>query len=123
MILDSDAELIDLIAELGLADQLRWSPTGMGFLVDGALYGFNTPADLLRFRALSLPDRVRTGLGALYITKLKRARSATSTACARSTGCAPCSARASSNASGIRCCAPSSATGVTTCRHTGSGTC
>lgn len=73
VILDSDAELIDLIAELGLADQLRWSPTGMGFLVDGALYGFNTPADLLRFRALSLPDRVRTGLGALYITKLKRA--------------------------------------------------
>ena len=86
----------------------------MGFLVDGQLYGFNTPLDLLRFRALSLPDRVRTGLGALYITKLKRARAATSTACARSTGCAPSSARASSNASGIRCCAPSSATGVTT---------
>jgi protoporphyrinogen oxidase len=72
VILDSDAELIALISELGLADQLRWSETGMGFLVDGQLYGFNTPLDLLRFRALTLPDRLRTGLGALYITKLKQ---------------------------------------------------
>jgi protoporphyrinogen oxidase len=72
VILDSDAELIALIGELELADQLRWSATGMGFLVDGSLYGFNTPADLLRFRALPLADRIRTGLGALYITKLKR---------------------------------------------------
>jgi protoporphyrinogen oxidase len=72
VILDSDAELIVLIAEIGLADQLRWTETGMGFLVDGQLYGFNSPLDLLRFRALGLSDRLRTGLGALYITKLKR---------------------------------------------------
>jgi protoporphyrinogen oxidase len=72
VILDSDAELIGLIGELDLADELHWSETGMGFLVDGQLYGFNTPLDLLRFRALGLGDRLRTGLGALYITKLKR---------------------------------------------------
>jgi len=72
VILDSDAELCGLIDELGHADRLVWRETGMGFLVDGRLYGFNTPADLLRFGALSPIDRVRTGLGALYITKLKR---------------------------------------------------
>ena len=72
VILDSDAVLVGLIGELGLADQLRWSETGMGFLVDGALYGFNTPLDLLRFRAVAMRDRIRTALGALYITKLKR---------------------------------------------------
>jgi len=72
VILDSDAELIGLIGEMDLADQLHWSETGMGFLVDGNLYGFNTPVDLLKFRALGLSDRLRTGLGALYITKLKR---------------------------------------------------
>src|SRR4029434_4274781 len=33
---------------------------------------FNTPLDLLRFRALGLSDRLRTGFGALYITKVKR---------------------------------------------------
>lgn len=72
VILDSDAELRALIAELGLIDRLVWRETGMGFLVDGSLYGFNSPADLLRFRALALRDRLRTGFGALYITRLKK---------------------------------------------------
>lgn len=72
VILDSDADLCALIQDVKLADRLVWRETGMGFLVDGRLYGFNTPADLLRFGALGLADRVRTGLGALYITRLKR---------------------------------------------------
>src|SRR5262244_1872979 len=61
VILDSDADLCALIADLGISDRLVWRKTGMGFLVDGELYGFNTPADLLRFRALSFIDRLRTG--------------------------------------------------------------
>ncbi|MFN8545811.1 MAG: FAD-dependent oxidoreductase [Candidatus Binatia bacterium] len=72
VLLDSDAELIALLGDLGWSDRLVWSETGMGFLVDGRLYGFNSPADLLRFGALGLVDRLRTGFGALYITKLKR---------------------------------------------------
>jgi protoporphyrinogen oxidase len=44
----------------------------MGFRLGGKLYGFNSPLDLLRFRALSFPDRIRTGLGAAYITKIKK---------------------------------------------------
>src|SRR5579885_2088378 len=72
VVLDSDAELCALLADLGCAERLVWRETGMGFLVDGALYGFNTPADLLRFRALGVLDRLRTGLGALYITRGKR---------------------------------------------------
>ncbi len=70
--LDSDDDLIALLADLGVSDRLLWKDTGMGFFVGGRLYGFNGPIDLLRFRALSLVDRVRTGLGALFITKLKR---------------------------------------------------
>jgi protoporphyrinogen oxidase len=72
VVLDSDAELCALLADLGIADRMVWQNTGMGFLVDGRLYGFNTPADLLRFRALGLIDRLRTGFGALYITSLKK---------------------------------------------------
>src|SRR5262249_30652212 len=72
VILDSDADLCALIADLGISDRLVWRKTGMGFLVDGELYGFNTPADLLRFRALSFIDRLRTGFGALYITNFKK---------------------------------------------------
>jgi protoporphyrinogen oxidase len=69
VILDSDADLLALVAELGMADRLVWRETGMGFLVDGHLYGFNTPADLLRFGALGFVDRLRTGLGAVYLTR------------------------------------------------------
>ena len=72
VILDSDAELCALIADLGLSDRLIWRETGMGFHIGGTLYGFNTPLDVLRFRALSLIDRLRTGFGALYITQVKR---------------------------------------------------
>jgi protoporphyrinogen oxidase len=72
VILDSDADLCRLLGELGLGDRLIWRETGMGFLVDGVLYPFNTPLDLLRFGALNIVDRLRTGFGALYITKIKR---------------------------------------------------
>lgn len=72
VILDSDAELCALVAELGIADRLVWRETGMGFRLGGELYGFNSPLDLLRFRALSFPDRLRTGFGAAYITKIKK---------------------------------------------------
>lgn len=72
VILDSDAELVGLLRELGIADRLIWRETGMGFRLGGELYGFNSPLDLLRFRALSFPDRIRTGIGAAYITKIKK---------------------------------------------------
>ena len=72
VILDSDAELCGLLTDLGIADRLVWAETGMGFHLGGKLYGFNSAMDLLRFRALSFPDRIRTGLGAAYITKVKR---------------------------------------------------
>ncbi len=72
VILDADADLRGLIAELGLAERVIWRETGMGFYLGGRLYGFNTPLDLLRFRALPLVDRLRTGLGAWYITRGKR---------------------------------------------------
>lgn len=72
VILDSDADLCGLLGELGIADRLVWRETGMGFRLGGKLYGFNSPLDLLRFRALSFPDRIRTGIGAAYITKLKK---------------------------------------------------
>lgn len=72
VILDSDVDLRRLVAEVGLADRLVWRETGMGFHIGGTLYGFNSPMDVLRFRALPLVDRLRTGLGALYITQLRR---------------------------------------------------
>ena len=67
-ILDSDAELCALKE---LASTTAWFATGAG-LPPRRQVGFNSPLDLLRFRALSFPDRIRTGLGAAYITKIKK---------------------------------------------------
>lgn len=72
VILDSDSHLLGLIDEMGMTPELAWSKTTMGFIVRGEHYPFNTPAELLKFGALSFPDRVRTGMAALYITKLKK---------------------------------------------------
>jgi protoporphyrinogen oxidase len=72
VILDTDDDLRTLIRRVGLAHHLVWRETGMGFYIGGRLYGFNSPTDVLRFGALPLVDRLRTGLGALYITQLKR---------------------------------------------------
>ncbi|MDX2169653.1 MAG: FAD-dependent oxidoreductase [Deltaproteobacteria bacterium] len=69
VILDSDAELCGLIGELGLGQDLVWRETGMGFHLGGRLYGFNSPLDVLRFAALPMVDRLRTGVGALYLTR------------------------------------------------------
>ncbi|MCI0432991.1 MAG: FAD-dependent oxidoreductase [Gemmatimonadetes bacterium] len=72
VILDSDTHLLGLLDELGLTPSIRWAETHMGFIVRGKAYAFNTPGDLLRFGALRFHDRIRTGLGALYITKICR---------------------------------------------------
>ena len=57
-----DEDLVSLLPRLGLADEIEWRPGRMGFFYDGRLYPFGTPWDLLRFRPLSLGDRLRFGL-------------------------------------------------------------
>ena len=57
-------------AELGLAEKLHWRSSRMAYFVDGGLYPFLTPLDLLRFRPLPLLERLRAGLA------LKRAQRA-----------------------------------------------
>ena len=63
-----DDHLQDTLDELGLASRLRWRDSRMAYFVDGALYPFLTPVELLRFSPLTLADRVRAGIA------LKRAQ-------------------------------------------------
>jgi len=60
----SDNAMAELIASLGLGDQLEWLPTSNAYFA-GRIYRLSTPLDLLRFTRLSLVNRIRLGL--LYL--------------------------------------------------------
>jgi len=57
-----DDHLVDALEELGLSHKLHWRDSRMAYFVDGRLYPFLTPLELLRFRPLSLANRMRAGL-------------------------------------------------------------
>jgi protoporphyrinogen oxidase len=59
-----DRPLLRLIAELGLSEALEWTPARTSYYVEGRLYPFTTPGDILRFPPLRLRDRLRFGLHA-----------------------------------------------------------
>lgn len=48
----TDTAFFQLLRELGLADQLHWRPTRMGFFLDGRLYPWGTVGAVLGFRRL-----------------------------------------------------------------------
>jgi protoporphyrinogen oxidase len=61
-ILSSDAHLRRLCVELGIADRLEFKETRTAFYIDGSLYSMNSLVEFLRFRPLSVPQRLRLGL-------------------------------------------------------------
>ena len=67
----SDTDIVDLIDDIGLGDQMRWIESTVGTLYDGKIYNFVTPLDLLKFKPLSLWNRVRLGLVTLYLQRRK----------------------------------------------------
>ncbi|MFP4467008.1 MAG: NAD(P)/FAD-dependent oxidoreductase [Candidatus Goldiibacteriota bacterium] len=70
-IFKSDIDIIKLIRELGLEKDMLWVQTKMGFRYGGVNYDFTSPMDLLRFKPLSFIDRIKQGIMALYLQKVK----------------------------------------------------
>ncbi|MBI4297067.1 MAG: NAD(P)/FAD-dependent oxidoreductase [Chloroflexi bacterium] len=66
-----DGEVIRLASEFGLADRLQWLDSRVGFYHRGKIYNFVTPLDLLRFRPVSLLDRLRLGLVGMYLRRYR----------------------------------------------------
>ncbi len=68
---NNDPYLLDLVNELDLRDQVvtRPSPTGMYFA--GSLFRLTTPWDVLRFKPLSLVNRLRLGWLVLAARRIK----------------------------------------------------
>ena len=67
----NDTDIIRLMEELGLGESLQWFPSKVGTYVDGKVYNTTTPLDLLRFGALPIRDRLRLGLFALRVRRIK----------------------------------------------------
>ena len=67
----SDKDILKLIDEVALGHQMRWIKSTVGTLYDSKIYDFVTPIDLLKFTPISLIDRIRLGLLALQLRRMK----------------------------------------------------
>jgi len=70
----SDTDMTELIHELGLGDGLAWLESSVGFFHGGRVWDFATPLDLLRFKPLSVLQRIRVGVWTLLLQKTRSYR-------------------------------------------------
>ncbi len=57
-----DRDLIKFVKELGLEDKLSWREAATSYFINGKVYPFNTPVDLLKFYPTPFSQRVRFGI-------------------------------------------------------------
>jgi protoporphyrinogen oxidase len=57
--------------DIGLGDTMKWYPSRVGTYTSGKIYKTTTALDLLRFGAIPLLDRIKLGLFALKIGRIK----------------------------------------------------
>ncbi len=65
----SDSSYVSLAEELGVADLIDWLPSRMGIWTEDSLWDFGTPQSLLRFRPLSLVDKLRFAASTLLLQR------------------------------------------------------
>jgi protoporphyrinogen oxidase len=65
----ADQPLFELLGELGIADQLRWTETRMGYFHQGRMHDWGEPFALLKFPGLDLISKIRYGLLAFTSTR------------------------------------------------------
>ncbi len=74
VILLSDFKVRDLLEELGLTEEIRWSATKTGFFTDGRLHSMSGALEFLLFRPLNLYQKFRLGGTIFYGSKIKNWR-------------------------------------------------
>ncbi len=70
----NDKVILDLMADLDIAESMKWYPSRVGTYTSGKVYKTTTALDLLRFRAIPFLDRIKLGLFALRIGRIKEWR-------------------------------------------------
>jgi protoporphyrinogen oxidase len=68
----SDRHMRELYDELGMGGDIEWRPSSVAMWVDGRLWPFVSPRDLLRFKPMSLRSRIRMGLAVLRVQRKER---------------------------------------------------
>ena len=66
----SDNAVLDLIKELGLEDQLKYIASNTALYHKDLIYKLASPMDLMRFKAIPIIDRIRTGLMVLLARRI-----------------------------------------------------
>jgi protoporphyrinogen oxidase len=67
----NDVHVMDLISDIGCADQVVYRPTRTGLYYANTIFRLSTPLDLLKFRPLSFLNRIRLGLLALRARRVR----------------------------------------------------
>ena len=70
-IFTSDKDILDLIAEMGLSQDMLWVEPKNGIFINGTLYPFTSPMDLITLPEVSLVGRFRMGLAVLMAKNVK----------------------------------------------------
>ena len=65
----SDEEIHALCREIGIPDELKAWPSSVAMFSHGKLWPFTAPLDLLRYKPMSLPGRLRMGAAVVYLQK------------------------------------------------------
>jgi protoporphyrinogen oxidase len=68
---NNDVFVPELVKELGMEGDVILLPTRTGMYFNGRMWKLSTPLDLLRFKALSLVDRIRLGLLVFQVRRIK----------------------------------------------------
>ena len=70
----SDQALLDILDELEMPQQIRWTKAEMGFWFQGRLQSLESPVDLLAFKGLGPLAKIRYGLHAFLAVRRKNWR-------------------------------------------------
>jgi protoporphyrinogen oxidase len=70
----SDRHIMELVREIGTSDRIVTRSSNTGMYYAGSFFRLSTPFDLIRFDAIPMLDRIRTGIATLVVRKVRNWR-------------------------------------------------
>ena len=67
----NDEAILDLMKDLDIYEHMKWYPSKVATYTSGKVYKTTTPIDLLRLDAIPIIDRIKLGLFAMRVKRIK----------------------------------------------------